>query len=186
MNSRGKVIRALVAASAFMAFVFVLNGCGKKENPQSQSRKEFTQQQLEARFPWDLGSDMVAIDAYPQQQKANYEIFRTKCSQCHTLARPINSPYVTREDWQRYVRRMHLKGGKGNAIDARSARVIVDFLVYDAKLRKIQRKTDFDAETERLQALFKEVSVEKDRQAKEKSEKAPSKQFEYTGDKPNP
>lgn len=60
-------------------------------------------------FPADLGPDTIDVTAYPVSQQENYALFVKKCSLCHTLARPINSPLVDASTWTRFVKRMHGK-----------------------------------------------------------------------------
>src|SRR5208282_2996823 len=73
------------------------------------AESKYTPQQLEARFYYDLGPAEVDVSSYPKKQQENYRVFAETCFQCHTLARPINSPIVERKDWRRYVQRMHGK-----------------------------------------------------------------------------
>jgi len=65
--------------------------------------------------------------------KENYEVFSTKCSQCHKLSRPINSDYAVPEN-----------GPLHQADDAqarlrhqrRRRQEDLDFLAYDSSVRK--------------------------------------------------
>ena len=108
------------------------------------------------RFYYDLGPETIDIFSYPKAQQGNYAVFAHSCSQCHTLARPINSPYVARKDWSRYVSAMHAKAkAKGGlSFSPAEARLIVDFLVYDSKIRKVDHKAAFDALTRDLKKKF--------------------------------
>lgn len=108
------------------------------------------------RFYYDLGPETVDIYSYPKAQQGNYAVFAHSCSQCHTLARPINAPYVTRKDWSRYVTGMHAKAkAKGGlSFSPAEAALIVDFLVYDSKIRKVDHKAAFDALTKGLKKQF--------------------------------
>lgn len=108
------------------------------------------------RFYYDLGPDSIDVSAYPEVQRAEYPLFTKTCARCHTLARPINSPYVTREDWGRFVHRMHDKTTvvRGTAFGPRDRNAIIDFLAYDAKVRKVDGKREFGAQTERLKSEF--------------------------------
>ena len=127
--------------------------------------ERFTDQQLEARFPFDLGADSVDVSGYPKIQQKNYAAFVSVCSRCHTLARPINSPLAARADWRRYVKRMHVRSKieTDKTFDKEQAKSIIDFLVYDSDVRKIARKAAFDAEAQRLKKLFVEVRAERAR-----------------------
>lgn len=144
---------------------------------------KFSDAQLKARFYYDLGPAEIDVSKYPEAQQDNYQIFRKTCSQCHTLARPINSPLFARKDWQRYLRRMQerTKSRPGTVISDEYAKLIVDFLAYDAQVRKVEHKQDFADLTETLKARFQEVKAERSRQQKKGKvqESAP-----YTGIKP--
>ncbi|MDA1088312.1 MAG: hypothetical protein O2901_15020 [Verrucomicrobia bacterium] len=82
----------------------------------------------------DAGDDQIDIAAYPDEIKANYRTFKSKCSQCHTLARPVNSDYALPSEWSRYVKRMMRKPGSG--IGRSDAKKIYEFLAYDSSVRK--------------------------------------------------
>lgn len=117
------------------------------------------------KFYYDLGPETIAIFSYPKRQQDNYAVFAHSCSQCHTLARPINSPFVTRGDWKRYVSAMHAKAKKrgGPSFSPDEAKMIIDFLVYDAKIRKVDQAAAFAAQTKRLKARFAASSSTTDR-----------------------
>ncbi len=85
-------------------------------------------------FPSDNGPDTIDVSKYPAEQQANYKVFTEKCSKCHTLARPINSPFALPEEWQAYVTKMMRK--KRSGIDKDSVKSIVEFLTYDSSVRK--------------------------------------------------
>ena len=62
-------------------------------------------------------------------------MFLKKCSNCHTVARAINSRLRRLEDeWERYVKRMMRKAG--TLISPDEGKQIYEFLVYDSKTRK--------------------------------------------------
>ena len=83
---------------------------------------------------FEKGPATVDVSKYPDGIKENYEVFSTKCSQCHKLSRPINSDYAVPEDWSRYIKRMMRKPGSG--ISAGDGKKIFDFLAYDSSVRK--------------------------------------------------
>jgi cytochrome c5 len=85
-----------------------------------------------ARF--DSGPDSIDVSGYPQEMQAGYKVFAQRCTKCHTLSRPINSDYATRDEWSRYVKRMMRKPGSG--INKKDAKTVFDFLVYDSSVRK--------------------------------------------------
>jgi len=134
---------------------------------------KFTDEQLKANFYNDLGPATVDVSSYPKQQQNNYAVFTRTCSQCHTLARPINAPLIKREDWKRYISRMHMKTKvtSGTEITKEEAATIADFLAYDAKIRKVDGKSAFDAQTDGLKKLYKDVSAERSRRQQQQDEK---------------
>jgi cytochrome c5 len=83
---------------------------------------------------FEKGPATVDVSKYPDGIKENYEVFSTKCSQCHKLSRPINSDYAVPEDWSRYIKRMMRKPGSG--ISTGDGKKIFDFLAYDSSVRK--------------------------------------------------
>src|ERR1039457_6925814 len=84
-------------------------------------------------LPQDKGPDKIDVSAYPAPQQAAYKVFGTKCSKCHTIARPINT-MMKRDEWERYVKRMMHKPNSG--IGDNQGKQIFDFLVYDQTERK--------------------------------------------------
>jgi uncharacterized protein (DUF1800 family) len=131
--------------------------------------EKFTDKELAARFYYDLGADTVDVSGYPKAQQDGYAAFAKTCAQCHTLARPINSPIAAKEDWRRYITRMHLKtkSTKGTDFSVEDARVILDFLAFDSNARKLKAKKDFDAKTAELKARFESVLAARSRRQKE-------------------
>src|SRR5215831_20534853 len=83
---------------------------------------------------FEKGPATIDVSKYPDGIKENYEVFSTKCTQCHKLSRPINSDYALPEEWSRYIKRMMYKPGSG--ISAGDGKKIFDFLVYDSSIRK--------------------------------------------------
>ena len=124
---------------------------------------KLTERELNARFYYDLGPDQIDVSAYPADHQERYTLFADKCAQCHTLARPINSPLAKREDWRRYVNRMHIKAAASSKkeISADDRSKIVDFLVYDSKIRKIDSKADFAQQVTALKARFEKMKTER-------------------------
>ena len=96
---------------------------------------------------FDKGPATIDTAAYPKSIQQDYNVFRQRCSLCHTLARPINSDFVLPGDWSRYVKRMMHK--PGSEITPVSAKKIYTFLVYDTSVRK---KTMLDAALAKLSA----------------------------------
>lgn len=83
---------------------------------------------------FDKGPASIDVSAYPAGIRKNYEVFRQKCTLCHTLARPINSDFVLPDEWSRYVKRMMFK--PGSMISPANGKKIYEFLVYDSSVRK--------------------------------------------------
>jgi mono/diheme cytochrome c family protein len=84
-------------------------------------------------LPQDKGPDKIDVSGYPAEMQAGYKVFATKCSKCHTIARPINT-MMTRAEWERYVKRMMHKPNSG--ISDKQGKDIFEFLVYDQTNRK--------------------------------------------------
>ena len=80
--------------------------------------------------------DPKVLATYAPQAKAIYNLFRNKCSKCHTLARPLNTD-LSPTKWEEYVKRMMSKPGSG--IKPSEAKQIWQFLVYDT----VKRRTKF-------------------------------------------
>ncbi len=83
---------------------------------------------------FEKGPATIDISKYPDGIKENYEVFATKCTQCHKLSRPINSDYALPAEWSRYIKRMMNKPGSG--IGSADGKKIFEFLVYDSSIRK--------------------------------------------------
>jgi len=83
---------------------------------------------------FEKGPATIDVSKYPQGVQENYEVFSTKCMQCHKLSRPINSDYAMPEEWSRYIKRMMHKPGSG--ISAGDGKKIFEFLAYDSSIRK--------------------------------------------------
>ena len=103
-------------------------------------------------LPQDKGPDKIDVSAYPAPQQAAYKVFTTKCSKCHTIARPMNT-MMKRDEWERYVKRMMHKPNSG--ISDAQGKTIFEFLVYDQTERKDKNPKAFfpalsDEEIEKL------------------------------------
>ena len=83
---------------------------------------------------FEKGPATINVSKYPEGIQADYEVFSTKCTQCHKLSRPINSDYALPDEWSRYIKRMMHKPGSG--ISSGDGKKIYDFLVYDSSIRK--------------------------------------------------
>ncbi len=90
-------------------------------------------QQANVALPQDKGPDKIDVSRYPPEMQSAYKVFASKCSKCHTIARPINT-LMQRDEWERYVKRMMHKPNSG--ISDKQGKEIFDFLVYDQAQRK--------------------------------------------------
>lgn len=128
-----------------------------------QEARGFTDEELAAQFYYDLGPSEVDVSDYPKRQQENYALFQRACSQCHTTARPLNSPRTTRTSWEYYVMRMRLfcQFDGVPEFNSEDAERIVDFLAYDSKVRKERRREEFEAETRALRRRFDESLIER-------------------------
>ncbi len=131
-----KAIR-LTAALAFMTASFFLAA-----------------QSSNVTLPQDKGPGKIDVASYPPEQQKAYKVFESKCSKCHTIARPINTT-MTRDEWERYVKRMMHKPNSG--ISSSQGKEIFDFLVYDQQVRKDKNPSAFykmlsDEEIQKLRA----------------------------------
>ena len=103
-------------------------------------------------LPQDKGPDKIDVGAYPAAQQAAYKVFSTKCSKCHTIARPLNT-MMKPDEWNRYVKRMMHKPNSG--ISDSQGKQIFEFVVYDQTERKDKNPKAFfpalsDEEIEKL------------------------------------
>ncbi len=80
--------------------------------------------------------DPKVLATYAPEMKATYNLFRNKCSKCHTLARPLNTDLPPTK-WEEYIKRMMKKPGSGIKPD--EAKRIWQFIVYDT----VKRKSNF-------------------------------------------
>ena len=83
---------------------------------------------------YDKGPATIDVSKYPADMQPRYKLFVTRCSKCHTIARPINCEFVLEDEWERYVKRMMRKPGSG--ISASDGQKIYEFLAFDSKTRK--------------------------------------------------
>ena len=109
-------------------------------------------QQSNVTLPQDKGPDKIDVSAYPAPMQAAYKLFSSKCSKCHTIARPINT-MMKRDEWERYVKRMMHKPNSG--IGDNQGKQIFEFVVYDQVQRKDKNPSAFfralsDEEIEKL------------------------------------
>ena len=91
-------------------------------------------------LPQDKGPDKIDVSGYPTEMQTSYKTFASKCSKCHTIARPINT-MMTRAEWERYVKRMMHKPNSG--INDKQGKEIFDFIIYDQTNRKDKNPKGF-------------------------------------------
>jgi len=133
---KGKVILAVFAA-------FVLCVTAKADPAATPVKADdgmppaSSQEQIDK---MDQGPDTIDVSKYKDEKhpEINYQdyylVFAAKCSKCHTLARPINSPYALAQEWKTYVTKMSHKPRSGISDD--DAKKIIAFLTYDSSVRK--------------------------------------------------
>ena len=115
---------------------------------------------------FEKGAATVDVSKYPDGIKEDYEVFSTKCTQCHKLSRPINSDYALPDEWSRYIKRMMHKPGSG--ISAGDGKKIYDFLVYDSSIRK---KKMVDEKLAKATAEEKKTAEDKIKEVRDKYDK---------------
>lgn len=67
----------------------------------------------------------------PAQLHAEYQLFATRCSKCHSLAKPLDSGIADDGTWDRVVERMRRQPGSG--LTASDASAILRFLSWYSK-----------------------------------------------------
>lgn len=100
----------------------------------AQSEKEKAQANP---YPNDLGPAILpeaTLASYPADIRKGYDLLVTRCAQCHTAARPLNSRFDDSDTWNRYVKRMMNK--PGCKIAKAEGKAIWQFLAYDSEKRK--------------------------------------------------
>lgn len=112
--------------------ILLLIGGGALVLPQAQTGN--------VTLPQDKGPDKIDVSSYPAEIQSAYKLFTGKCSKCHTIARPLNTT-MTREEWERYVKRMMHKPNSG--INEKQGKQIFDFVIYDEVNRKAKNPKAF-------------------------------------------
>ncbi len=77
--------------------------------------------------PRDSGPDRIDVSGYPSMQQRQYDVYASKCSKCHPLARSVNARFNS-TDWKRYMKRMIRRPNSG--INEEQAAQIYDFLKF--------------------------------------------------------
>ena len=112
----------------------VLAGCALT----SGREREALQNELTTLFYSDLGPDAIDVSDYPEERRRQYKVYARACSECHSLARSVNSPPVSEEYWRFYVEAMRrrTRSRPGPRITDAEARAIVEFLDFDSRGRR--------------------------------------------------
>ncbi len=97
-------------------------------------------QSSNVKLPQDKGPSKIDVSSYPVPMQKAYKLFDSKCSKCHTIARPINTA-MTKDEWARYVKRMMHKPNSG--ISDNQGKEIYEFLAYDQATRKDKDPSKF-------------------------------------------
>lgn len=106
-------------------------------------------------YPADLGEETVDVSDYPLQIRADYRVYARVCSQCHTLARANYSPHDSRARWTLHLTRMRaLAAWRGSRLYRQESRAVLDFLDYDSRVRRRERRREFEQTIEELQRRF--------------------------------
>lgn len=112
-------------------------------------------------FYYDLGSAELDVSGYPERQKEGYRLFLAACGACHSTARAVNAPFVDEATWRRFVRVMHHRmAARGIRVDPSQEARILEFLLFDSKVRRVDGKEAFQAEQSRLKGLFEAAPKE--------------------------
>ena len=161
------------------AFLF---SCKSVVEPPTQSKQQLSPNAQAAKFYYDLGPSTVDVSGYPAKIKDSYKTFLAACSSCHTPARPLNSPLASAADWKRYIKKMHVKAAaRGIRLDREQQIAVLDFLTYDSKKRKIDRREKFLKEQENLKKLYARVSEEQKKMILEETNNLAVKETPYVG-----
>ncbi len=136
---------SLIVLATFVSIAFHAEGAPSLEQEMEMAKKPMA---------WDLGPATVDISKYPPDIQEDYKVFATKCGKCHGLARPLNAPYATAEEWNNYVNKKMRKPGSG--INPKEGKMIFDFLVYDSKVRKLSDPEAWNKHIDQLLAAFQE------------------------------
>lgn len=82
----------------------------------------------------DKGPADIDVAGYPEENRGQYKLFKSRCGKCHTPARAVNSSLALPDEWERYIKRMMRKPGSG--ISPEDGKRIYEFLKYDSSVRK--------------------------------------------------
>jgi hypothetical protein len=77
--------------------------------------------------PRDRGPDKLDVSRFPPEIQQLYPLFESKCSKCHSLARPINAR-LSGEQWRSYIKKMSRRPGSG--INEETGKQLFTFLKF--------------------------------------------------------
>ncbi|MBI4424157.1 MAG: hypothetical protein HY554_10545 [Elusimicrobia bacterium] len=92
MTSRvHRLLSAAVAAAVVVAVgAFGLHAAGAGKSAAELEKEKAMQNP----YPNDLGPETVDVSGYPKEAQEGYTLLKSRCAQCHTAARPLNSRFV--------------------------------------------------------------------------------------------
>ncbi|MDX6767969.1 MAG: hypothetical protein SF051_00440 [Elusimicrobiota bacterium] len=104
----------------------------------------------------DLGPESIDVSAYPESIRAHYPAFVRACGECHTLARSVNTPPQSRTYWRFHLARMSLHSRMRHAgpLSKEDREAVLDFLEYDDRVRKTEKREEFRRLDEELKRKF--------------------------------
>ncbi len=130
----GRMRLFLFIMSLALVAAWSLPRVGGARSADLDLEEEAEEGEEESEFPEDQGPNKIDVSEYPKEQQKNYKLFSSKCSKCHTLARPINSKFVTPKEWTAYVKLMGKKRRSG--VRKKDIPKITSFLIFDSAIRK--------------------------------------------------
>jgi hypothetical protein len=80
-------------------------------------------------------SDAGYAAQLPPEVRASYDVFASRCSKCHSLARPLDSGIADDDAWALYVERMRRQPGSGISV-ADQAPILAFLHYYSLEQRK--------------------------------------------------
>ncbi|MBI3071772.1 MAG: hypothetical protein HYY84_06540 [Deltaproteobacteria bacterium] len=130
---RGCPAPVTIGLFTLIAFgVWLLVGLGPAVADEEEKKEEEKKE-----FAADKGPDSIDVKGYPAKIRSMYKTFASKCSRCHTLARPINTD-MSAGAWMRYVKRMMNKPDSG--ISPKLGKQIYQFLKFHQAKKDEKKK----------------------------------------------
>lgn len=173
-------IRLRIELIALILLAGLAPACSKED--RAAKSPENARPLYAVRFPSDLGPSAISVDDYPEDVRRVYPYFMAVCSSCHMPARALHAPIIERADWKRYVHRMHVRyESQGFVLAPALEKDIVDFLTYDAKVRKVDGARAFARQRGELELAFQALQKERERLTLDETLKAPKTETPYVG-----